>query len=237
MRVYFVTTGLQEELEVIKQLRPPALLCSYWYFKNRPLAQLIEQIGYRPEILLDSGAYTAHTKGKNISLLDYLGYIERNAQELSGYISLDVIGDDFITRSYYSIMRGKGFEPIAVYHYGESLETLSFYIEHGAKTIALGNTVPIRDKAKVATWCQSLRDQFPGIHFHLLGSSCSRVLQCGALESCDSSAWYMQAVNGRPKDIPGKTKQAKIDRALFNMRKIMEENNDNYFLYSLNSDG
>ena len=232
MNVYFVTTGLAEEVQVLKKVRPPRLLCSYWYFKNRPLADFCRDLGYHPEILLDSGAYSAFTKGKSISLMDYAGYIERNAQELSGYVSLDVIRDDFVTRSYYNILRGKGFAPIPVYHYGESTDTLRFYAEHGETTIALGNTVPIRDKARVAEWCQNLHDQFPSLRFHLLGSSSSRVLQCGALESCDSSAWYMLAVNGKPKAIPGRNRDAKIARAEANLRRIMEEFNEMPVLHS-----
>ena len=221
MNVYFVTTGLKEEVEVIKKVRPPRLLCSYWYFKNRSLREFVKDLGYTPEIMLDSGAFSAFTKGKSISLPEYMNYITVNAEAISHYISLDVIKDDFITRMYYSIMRGKGFKPIAVYHYGESIDSLRFYIEQGEKIIALGATVPIADKGKVAEWCKDLREQFPELQFHLLGSSSSKVLECGALESCDSSTWYMQAVNGRPKHITGKTREAKMARAEANMLEIM----------------
>lgn len=65
MKVYFVTTGLWEEIQVVKKVRPPRLLCSYWYFKNKRMADFCEELGYRPEIILDSGAYSAFTKGKN----------------------------------------------------------------------------------------------------------------------------------------------------------------------------
>ena len=233
MKVYFVTIGKSEEIEIIRRLRPKALLCSYWYFKNRPPSQLIEQIGYTPEIMLDSGAYSAHTQGKSINPLNYMDYIEKNAKELSSYIALDVIGDTFITRMYYDIMRGKGLHPIPVYHYGESVESLKFYEQQGEKLIALGNTVPLKNKTKVAEWCQGLREQFPELHFHLLGSSSSKVLQCGALDSCDSSAWFRLAINGKPHHIPGLSRASKIDRAAFNMKKTMEENDENNFLYSL----
>lgn len=223
MKVFFVTTGLREEIEVIKKVKPPALLCSYWYFRNIAIRDLFDQLGYTPEILLDSGAYSAFTKGKSVSLIDYMAYIKANENEINQYISLDVIGDPYITKAYYNIMLGKGFSPIPVYHFGEDIETLRFYVERGSQVVALGNTVPIRDKGKVALWCDSLKKQFPDVIFHLLGSSSMKIIQSGVVDTCDSSAWYMQAVNGNPRTIGGKSKEAKIERAMYNMTEIMRE--------------
>lgn len=93
MKVYFVTIGLIQEMEVIRKVRPPRLLCSYWYFKNRSLQEFCSAIGYQPEIMLDSGAYSAFTQGRSVNLFDYMKYIEENADYISRYISLDVIGD------------------------------------------------------------------------------------------------------------------------------------------------
>lgn len=221
MNVFFVTAGLREEIEAIKKVKPPALLCSYWYFRNKTIREVLDQLEYTPEILLDSGAYSAFTKGKSVSLIDYMAYIKANEAEITKYISLDVIGDPYITKEYYNIMIGKGFSPIPVYHYGEDIEDLRFYVERGSMSVALGNTVPIRDKGKVGMWCASLKKQFPGVRFHLLGSSSIKIIQSGVVDSCDSSAWYMQAVNGKPRTIAGKSKEAKIERAMYNMAEIM----------------
>ena len=128
MKVYFVTSGLREEMEVIRNVRPPRLLCSYWYFKNRSLCDFCNSIGYHPEIMLDSGAYSAFTKGQSVNLIDYMKYIERNAEYITRYIALDVIGDLFTTKAYYEIMRNKGFDPIPVYHHGEDQFLLQYYV-------------------------------------------------------------------------------------------------------------
>ena len=221
-KVYFVTTGLREEVEVIKTVRPPRVLCSYWYFKNRPLSTFCEQLGYRPEIMLDSGAFTAFTQGKNVNLLDYMDYINKNSEYVTRYIALDVIGDSRLTLSLYTVMREQGLRPVPVFHYGEPLDLLERYISMGADFVALGGSVPVRDKGVVAAWCEMLGAAFPGVAFHLLGSSSPKILQTGALASCDSSTWYMLAVNGTPRSIPGKTREAKLARAEANMRKIME---------------
>lgn len=222
MNVYFVTAGLREEIEVIKKVRPPRLLCSYWYFKNKPLADFCKELGYVPEIMLDSGAYTAYTKGKNVNLLDFIAYIKSNLRYISHYISLDVIGNERTTWLLYLLMCAEGLDPMPVVHYGEhSYDEMRKYLDRGARSIALGNTVWICNKDEVARWCAEM--QIPGVDFHLLGSSSSKILQRGVLASCDSSTWYRQAVNGKPSDIPGKDREAKIARAEANMRRIMEE--------------
>lgn len=225
-KVYFVTTGLREEIQVIRKVRPPRLLCSYWYFKNKPMWDFCDSLGYRPEILLDSGAYSAFTKGKNVNILDYMSYIEKNAAYISRYIALDVIRDPHTTRLLYSLMREKGLSPVPVVHHGEDVAAVSRLAEGGADLIALGDTVRIRDKNVVARWCEEIHKQHPGVALHLLGSSSSKILQSGALASCDSCSWYLMAINGKPNTIPGKSREAKMARAEANMRRIMEEFNE-----------
>ena len=227
MKVYFVTVGLREEMEVIRKVRPPRLLCSYWYFKKRDLQEFCSSLGYIPEILLDSGAYSAFTKGSCVDLADYMRYIGKNVEYISRYIALDVINDPFATMENYKVMRRAGFSPIPVYHYGDDLNILIEYVQSGETAVALGNTARIRDKKAVAKWCESIRKELPNdVALHLLGSSSNRIIECGAVDSCDSSAWYMCAVNGGPKLIPGKTRQAKLDRAEANMIRIMEAFNE-----------
>ena len=221
MNVYFVTTGLWEEVQVIKKVRPPRLLCSYWYFKNKPLAKFCEELGYKPEILLDSGAYSAFTKGKHVNVLDYIEYIRANRDYIAKYISLDVIGDPKTTVLLWGLMRGLGLSPIPVIHYGDPIRLLGLYSDSGTP-VALGGTVPVRDKRVVAAWCAEVKRQYPDTELHLLGSTSRAILHSGALTSCDASTWYIQAVKGRPTTIPGRDRTAKMQRAEVNMRRIME---------------
>lgn len=226
MKVYFVTVGLREEIEVIRKVRPPRLLCSYWYFKNKPMAEFCEELGYQPEILLDSGAWSAFTKGKHVNLLDYIEYIRENRDYITRYITLDVIGNPYMTMAIWDFMNTVGLFPVPVIHYGDDLELLKYYLAEGANLVALGGTVPIHDKSVVAEWCTEVKRKYPGAELHLLGSSSQKIIACGAVSSCDSSAWYTMAVNGKPKSIPGKTKTSKIARAEANMIRIMEEFNE-----------
>lgn len=227
MEVYFVHCNDLSEKIVIKEIKPKRLLLSYHYFKNKQLGEyLTETFEYIPKVMLDSGAYSAWSKGKNIALVDYMNYIDKNKEYIDNYIALDVIGDPEITVKYYEIMRMKGFNPLPVYHYGDSEETLKIYVnKHKCNYIALGNTVPIKDKNRVANWINDLTNKYPNVSFHLLGSSSKKITQNTEITSCDASSWIMMAINGYPKDIPGKTREAKTERAKFQMLKIIEEVN------------
>lgn len=226
MTVYFVTVGLREEIEVIRKVRPPRLLCSYWYFKNKPLSDFCRELGYRPEILLDSGAYSAFTTGKYVNLLDYIDYIRANRDYISRYITLDVIGNPQMTLLIWDLMNAAGLAPVPVIHYGDDLELLKYYLAEDTNLVALGGTVPICDKNVVAEWCSEVKRKHPDVDLHLLGSSSHKIIECGAVSSCDSSAWYMMAVNGKPKTVPGIARASKIARAEANMIRSMEAFNE-----------
>jgi hypothetical protein len=223
MKLFFVATGKSTaEIEAIKQVRPKRLLLSYFYFKNKPLQGYIDQIGYKPEILLDSGAYSAHTQGKGIALTDYMKYITDNQELISDYINLDVFADNELSFQYYKIMRMKGFSPVPVVHYGQDDEFwLQRYLDEGEKHIALGGTVPVKDKNQVSEWVRLLTWMNPGIKFHLLGSSSKKIINHCDLYSVDSSTWFMMAVHGFPKHINGRDRKAKIQRAAWQLEKQM----------------
>jgi hypothetical protein len=219
-KVFFVTAGRADEIEVIRQVKPPYLLLSYFYFRNKSLQEFVDQIGYQPEVLLDSGAYSAWTTGRNISPLDYMRYIRDNQALISNYVALDVLGDGEITRLYYEIMRIKGFTPIPVYHYGTDEKYLQRYLDDGAEFVALGGTVPVGNKQEVADWVRGLIQKYPNIRFHVLGASSKPILGVEGLYSCDSSTWIMRAANGEPVWIKGKSRESKIKRAIYNMRLL-----------------
>ena len=226
MNVFFVTIGLRDEIEVIKKVRPSHILCSYWYFAKKPMSAFVDTLGYKPEILLDSGAYSAHAKNKEININEYMEYIESNQEYIARYISLDVIGNSDLTRKNYLTMWECGFDPIPVVHYGDAVCDVDFYKPFGVSTIALGNTVCIKDKSVVANWCADMHRRYPDMKLHLLGSSSKKILESNALASCDSSTWYMMAVNGKPKTITGRTREDKRLRAEANMLNIMEVFNE-----------
>lgn len=74
--MYFSVGPHSNEVKAVKQEKPPALLLSYgrWnkysgeqtrYNKDTPIKEFIEDIGYEPLIILDSGAYQFHKLPEN----------------------------------------------------------------------------------------------------------------------------------------------------------------------------
>jgi hypothetical protein len=207
----------------LKEVKPPRLLLSYFYFKNKPLKNYVEQLGYKPEIMLDSGAYSAWTKGKGIALTDYMKYIEENKEYIYCYMNLDVFGDNQMSYDYYLILKKKGFSPVPVVQYGDDHQDwLDKYYQQGERFMALGGTVPIKNKWEVSDYVRLLSWQYPEINFHLLGSSSRKIIDHCDMYSCDSSTWFMMAINGYPKHIPGTSRLAKLERAKFNLKKEMD---------------
>lgn len=221
MKIYHVTTKRTSEIAAIKEAQPPRLLLSYFYFKRTRLEDFVKRLGYMPEIMLDSGAWTAFNSGENIRLEDYQKYIQDNRSFISSYLSLDVLFDSDRSFSNWQEMKRNGFDPIPVFHYKEDENYLKKYIDH-SKIIGLGGTVPESSKTKVAEWVRLLCWQYPEIDFHLLGSSSRKILDSCDLSSVDSSTWIMQAVNGRPNHIKGRDQESKIRRAIFNLKNEMK---------------
>jgi hypothetical protein len=224
MKPYFVLTPQTAEYEAMKQAKPRKILVSYHYWKTKSLVVITQLLGYRPEIMLDSGAYSAFTTGRNISPIDFINYAVRNADYITHLIALDVIGRPDLTKIYYEIIKGEGLNPLPVYHYGSDLSYLDYYVKRGCEYIALGGSVPEPDKEKVASWVNSCSQLYPSVKFHLLGTNSKKVYEnCPDLESLDASTWIMGAVNGYPKHISGKSRVDKIERAVWNLLHFEKE--------------
>ncbi|MCP1354600.1 hypothetical protein [Aneurinibacillus migulanus] len=225
MKLYFVVTDATSiEAEVVRKIQPERLLMSYHYFRTKGIYSFIEKIGYKPkEIILDSGAFSAATKGRNISPIDYMRFIDENSEYIMRYIALDVIGDPDLTRMYYDIMRFKGYNPVPVYHFGDEMKYLDYYVKQGADYVALGGCAREWSRGKVVQWVQGAIGKYPDVKFHFLGSSSRKITDHCDLYSADSSTWIMQAINGYPKEIPGRTRESKVLRAEWQMKRLIEE--------------
>lgn len=220
MDIYFVSSfnRNKDEKRAIRKVKPKHLLISF-YYANKPMKTFIDFIGYKPKIMLDSGAYSAWKSDKNIFIEDYIKYIKENIEYLSEYISFDCIGDCEKTYRNYIKMLENELNPIPVYHYGADIFYLEKYLEYTDR-IALGNTVPIRNKNIVANWINSLTNKYPKAKFHLLGSTSKIIIKtCPRLASCDSSAYSIRPAMGKPQFIKGK-----VNKMVYLMNEISEEN-------------
>lgn len=93
-------------------------------------------------LFLDSGAFSAFTKGVTIDIQEYISFIKENQDVIETYANLDVIGDPVGTLDNQKIMEEAGLNPLPCFHYGEDLAYLKHYLSK-YDYLALGGMVPI----------------------------------------------------------------------------------------------
>lgn len=162
-----------------------------------------------PGWLVDSGAFTAWTKGRPIDLDAYIAFLvglearaATGALVLDGYLALDVIPgepgrlpaeDEARWATGQSLanlakMRAAGLNPIPIFHEGEPLDLLAAYVTEGHDVIALGATAS-RGKPELVDWLQPIFDRYPGQRFHGLAMTQRRVIEGFPFDSVDSTTW------------------------------------------------
>src|SRR5690606_13405309 len=78
----------------------------YWIIEHRGVMEKPDCI----EMFLDSGAFSAWSKGAQIRIRDYIAFIKRHQQYIDHYANLDVIADTFKKRGAASALYRKAAE-------------------------------------------------------------------------------------------------------------------------------
>ena len=216
MNFYHVYTGDKVEQEVIQICQPPRLMLSYYHFRTKTIEEIKTKLGYDFDYIYDSGAFSAWTKGIEIDLDKYIEKIKN--ENIVNYISLDIFGDNEASFKNFMLMREAGLNPIPVVHVENQDNYLEKYIELGCNVICIGGTVAMKDKTAVSNYVRMFTWQYPHIDFHLLGSTSSKIINTCNIASCDSSTWIMKAIFGQPKHIQGTDREAKKQRAIYNLK-------------------
>jgi hypothetical protein len=132
----------------------PGLLVSFVWLK--PFLAAREEDGYRyRDWVLDSGAFSAHSRGINIDVAEYADTaleLMANDPKLSEVYSLDVIGDWRASERNTQYLWGRGVPAIPCYHVGEPEDVL-MGLCRDYKKVALGGAVGFRAKGKWARQC------------------------------------------------------------------------------------
>ena len=153
-------------------------------------------------LFLDSGAFSAFTRGIEIDLKEYIEFIKENRKRLFCYAALDVIGDTVTTRRNYETMKAPGIDPIPTVHlkFPFPVKELEYYCEQ-TNYIALGGMVLFkRNRDLLKTFLDSswaiIKKYWP-IKVHAFGVSSARILTCYPFYSCDSTSAILGAGLGR----------------------------------------
>lgn len=174
------------------------LLTSYAFNQSTDLGELREAIGPDALLLIDSGAYTAHTTGREVTLDGYAKFLRRWEGTYTSAITLDVIGDPVATKRNTVELRDRGFNVMPVFTVGAPLGDLDEYAdEYGY--IAVGGLVGQRMNENTGRYrqmvCDRARRHGAGIHF--LGVSTPRLMMSAKPYSCDVSTPTQCRLRGR----------------------------------------
>jgi hypothetical protein len=115
--------------------------------------------GNKVNLLLDSGAFSAWSRGEEIDIKKYIRYLRDNEKLLWNYVTLDKIPGEFgkrdnsqeeversASQSYKNQQRMKdaGLRPVPVFHQGERLHWLQKYLEDNEPYIGLSASKFVR---------------------------------------------------------------------------------------------
>ncbi len=172
---------------------------SYHYINRQSYVDKINRDGV--QVFLDSGAFSAFTKGVEVDLPRYCDYIHANAGMIEVASVLDGIGDPDETFKNQYLMEQLGTRPLPCFHYGEPMEFLEYYVEN-YEYITLGGMVPI-STPQLKLWLDRLWEEYltddqgmPKVKVHGFGLTSLTLMMIYPWYSVDSSTWVQWAANG-----------------------------------------
>ena len=120
------------------------------------------------QLFLDSGAFSAWTQGVEIDIQEYIEFIKKHKDIIEVYANLDIIsrGDTSAAKKEAAqktlknqiIMEKAGLAPLPVFHVGEPLKYLKYYMSN-YEYIALGGMVG-KQKSTLSPWLDNCFGQF-----------------------------------------------------------------------------
>jgi hypothetical protein len=164
---------------------------------------------------LDSGAYSAWSRGAVIDLDEYCAFIRANIEHIDVYACLDVIPgkpggaateaqrEEAAEQTWanYLYMKSEGLDPLPVYHYGENPRHLERMLDHGCDYIGIGGLVSIPGPNRML-WLDRLFKRItdekgmPIVKTHGFGMTSVPLIFRYPWYSVDSTSWIKQTANG-----------------------------------------
>lgn len=218
--LYFAGSQCPESTELVEQGGYCRL---YSYFND--MSNIRKRFESNPpgKLFIDSGAFTAWTKGVKLDVDEYIDFLNANSDKIYLAGQVDSIAGE-INRSAtleeqtqasedtwdnYLYMRSRLKNPdmvVYTFHIGEDFkylkQALAWKDENGKgfPYMALGGTVgkPVADKIR---WFRRVFDIIkssdnPNVKVHAFGMTSLKVLTMFPFASADSTAWIMTGSNG-----------------------------------------
>lgn len=224
MDLYFAGSSHNKASEWINELQLNRLFSQE--LNRTEIARIIEKKKsgeYLGKIFIDSGAFTAHTKGITVDVDEYIEYLNSITEHVHCFAQVDCIPGQFgkpktekqlaeaPEKSWenYLYMRPKLKQPeklLPIYHQGESVRWLRNMLEW---TDENGNHIPYIGISPANDKSQKEKDAFidmcfyeirkssnPNVQTHAFGMTNLRTLSEYPITSGDSTSWALTAVNG-----------------------------------------
>lgn len=175
------------------------------------------------KIFVDSGAYSAHTKGRELDVDEYIQYVNSNKGSYQAIAQVDTIPGEFgkpktrqqlkeapeLSWQNYLYMRPKVIDVdclLPIFHQGEDFKHLQRILdwtdENGRHIPYIGispsNDVATKHKDPWFSMCFKLIKQSsnPHVKTHAFGMTSLPLLEKYPFYSADSTAWIMTSANG-----------------------------------------
>ena len=223
-QLYFAGGYVRQSEEYLLENNCPRLVSQYWSRSiiKKWIANRHEQ-GKTGRLFIDSGAFTAHTKGTEIDVEEYISYINGIDEEIHLFAQVDTIPGTFghkrtdedvrlapeLTWQNYLYMREKVKSPhklMPIFHQEEDYKWLVNMLEWRDEK---GNAIPYiglaPSKDKGVSFKESyIEDCFkiiknssnPNVRTHALGMTSLHLLERYPWTSADSTAWILSASFG-----------------------------------------
>jgi hypothetical protein len=185
---YYAAIASEEEGRAPTIQPPYCMLLSYHYFKKK--AELVKSyIAKGFDIFIDSGAFSAETKGVPINIDEFCEFIIETG--VATYAGLDVIGNAKATIENIRYMENcYKLSPIPTFHLGGNLDDLYHLLNRGNTYIALGGLV---FSTNIMRYCDEvwsiILKEAPEIRVHGFGMTNFEMMERYPWYSVDSSTY------------------------------------------------
>lgn len=196
--IYYVGKINPQIKEIMKRYKVCRLL-SYVLDKK----EIIKSLDGSIPLFMDSGAYSAYTKGKIIDIDEYINFINQYGENIRLIASLDVINEPIKSYENYDYIYNKikyKDKLVPCFHLGEPLEYLDKYLSDARVSyIAIGGLAinkKNQNKETINGIVNYIRGKNKNIKIHLFGITNIDLISDVEITSVDSSTWIRRAIYG-----------------------------------------
>lgn len=179
---------IRRSLQRTEGLGPPSLLVSYAY---RTLWRQVRSDIAFSEWVLDSGAFSAHNSGWDVTYHEFLVYCRkalRSPDPPVEIFALDEIGNPEVSLRNAVRMRDAGVQCIPTFHQGSPWDCLRSIDAEGFDKIALGGLVGTRVDA-LRGWLEECFARLWPRKLHGFGVTSRQILLRFPFHSVDATSW------------------------------------------------